>query len=130
MKFIVTRAQLAVPLLLCFFVLPGILEVFSPDLFGQAGQALPGIQESRIEGIRIVGNRRITESTIRYYIQSREEGVYDERQAFDDYRALLSTNFFEDAKLKRTEGETGVIIIFEVVERPLIRSIEYEGMKS
>ena len=107
-----------------------MMGIFSPDLFGQVVQALPGVQESRIEGIRIVGNRRIPESTIRYYIQSREEGVYDESLAFSDYRALLSTNFFEDVKLKRTEGENGVIIIFEVVERPLIRSIEYEGLSS
>ena len=109
---------------------PFALGIFSAHLFGQAGQALAGVEESRIEEIRIVGNRRIPESTIRYYIQSREEGLYDESLAFSDFRTLLGTNFFEDAKLKQTLGETGVIIIFEVVERPLIRSIEYEGMKS
>jgi outer membrane protein insertion porin family len=124
------RVGLIAPLFLFTLVSPCALGIFSSHLFGQAGQALPPVQESRIEEVRIVGNRRIPESTIRYYIQSREEGVYDESQAFVDYRTLLGTNFFEDAKLKRTQGETGVIVIFEVVERPLIRSIEYQGMKS
>lgn len=108
------------------FVMGGVL----PHLFAQSGQTLPAVNEDRIEEIRIIGNRRIPESTIRYYIQSREEGLYDESLAFADYRTLLGTNFFEDAKLKRAQGENGVIIIFEVIERPLIRSIEYEGMKS
>ncbi|MEE8349915.1 MAG: outer membrane protein assembly factor BamA [Acidobacteriota bacterium] len=124
------RIRLIATLLLFAAGSPFALGILSSHLFGQSGQALPGIEESRIEEIRIVGNRRIPESTIRYYIQSREEGVYDENQTFTDYRTLLGTNFFEDAKLKKTLGETGVIIIFEVVERPLIRSIEYEGMSS
>ena len=126
----IIRARPIGPLLLFTLVLPCAMGLLSSHLFGQAGQALPAIQESLIEEIRIVGNRRITESTIRYYIQSREEGLYDEIQVFADYRTLLGTSFFEDLKVKRTQGETGVIIIFEVVERPLIRSIEYEGMKS
>ena len=121
---------MSLPLLLFTLASPFALGIFSAHLFGQAGQALAGVEESRIEEIRIVGNRRIPESTIRYYIQSREEGLYDESLAFSDFRTLLGTNFFEDAKLKQTQGETGVIIIFEVVERPLIRSIEYEGMSS
>ena len=84
----------------------------------------------QIEEIRIVGNRRIPESTIRYYIQSKEEDAYREEQVLRDYRSLLNTNFFEDAQVKYLEGEVGVVIIFEVVERPLVRAIEYEGMKS
>ena len=83
-----------------------------------------------IEEIRLVGNRRFPESTIHYYIQSREEMIYDEQRALLDFETLLNTNFFEDAKIKRMDGETGVILIFEFIERPLIRTVEYEGMKS
>ena len=86
--------------------------------------------ENSIEEIRIVGNRRILESTIRYYIQSRERGEFSLTQVRRDYRSLLNTNFFQDAKVFRQQGETGVIVIFEVKERPLIRSIEYEGLKA
>ena len=84
----------------------------------------------RIEEIRIVGNRRIPESTILYYIQTKENDPYNEQQILRDFRALLRTNFFSDAKVYLEQGETGVIVILEVRERPLIRSIEYEGMKS
>jgi outer membrane protein insertion porin family len=102
------------------------LTLLSPSVLGQAIQ----VSDQRIEEIRIVGNRRIPESTVRYYIQSKEELLYDEEQALRDFDTLLNTNFFADAKIKRMEGESGVILIFEFVERPLIRTVEYEGMKS
>ena len=102
------------------------LTLLSSFLLGQGSQ----LSDQRIEEIRIVGNRRIPESTVRYYIQSREELLYDETQVLRDYSTLLNTNFFADAKIKWMEGETGVILIFELVERPLIRAVEYEGMKS
>jgi len=94
-------------------------------LLGQAGEP-----PKRVEEIRIVGNRRIPESTILYYIQTKENDPYNEQQVLRDYRNLLNTNFFSDAKVLIEEGETGEIIIFEVKERPLVRAIEYEGMKS
>ena len=102
------------------------LTLLSPSVLGQAIQ----VSDLRIEEIRIVGNRRIPESTVRYYIRSKEELLYDEDQALRDFDTLLNTNFFADAKIKRMEGESGVILIFEFVERPLIRTVEYEGMKS
>jgi outer membrane protein insertion porin family len=102
------------------------LTLLSSSLLGQVAQ----LTEQRIEQIRIVGNRRIPESTVRYYIQSKEDLLYDEQQALRDYSTLLNTNFFADATVKRMEGESGVILIFEFVERPLVRTVEYEGMKS
>ncbi len=84
----------------------------------------------RIEDVLVVGNRRIQESTIFYYIQTQKGGPYNRAQILRDYRSLLNTNFFDEITLKTREGETGIIVIFEVSERPLIRRIEYEGMKS
>ena len=76
----------------------------------------------------MVGNRRILESTVRYYIQTRQGNDFSVPQIRRDFRTLLNTNFFRDAKVLSQQGETGVIIIFEVTERPLIRDIEYEGL--
>ena len=84
----------------------------------------------RIEDVLVVGNRRIRESTIFYYIQTQKNGPYNRSQILRDYKSLINTNFFDEITLKTRQGETGIIIIFEVSERPLIRRIEYEGMKS
>lgn len=84
----------------------------------------------QVEDVRIVGNRRIQESTILYYVQTKKQDIYNEDQILRDYRSILNTSWFEDAKVKIQQGEIGVIVIFEVKERPLIRNIEYRGMKS
>ncbi|MFQ5928710.1 MAG: outer membrane protein assembly factor BamA [Acidobacteriota bacterium] len=115
--------------------LPGFTVIllfllFAPTIVSSPLLAQADKPPQRIEEIRIIGNRRIPESTIRYYLQSKEEDAYNEDQILRDYRSLLNTNFFEDAAAKYVEGETGIIVIFEVVERPLIRALEYEGMKS
>ena len=84
----------------------------------------------RIEDILIVGNRRVQESTIFYYIQTQKNGSYEKAQVLRDFKSLLNTNFFEDLTVRIRKGETGIIVIFEVKERPLIRAIEYNGLKS
>lgn len=99
-----------------------VLVFISPCLLAQTQQT--------IEEIRIVGNRRIPESTILYYVQSQPNSIYREDLARRDYRNLLNTNFFEDASLKTIQGELGIIVIFEVQERPLIRAVDFEGMSS
>ncbi|MGH9340132.1 MAG: outer membrane protein assembly factor BamA [Acidobacteriota bacterium] len=106
-------------LLFCIFTL-------TQNLLAAAQQESP----ERIEDVRIVGNRRITEESIRFYIQTRQNDPYDQQQILRDYRNLLNTDFFVDASVKTQEGETGTIVIFEVTERPLIREIEYQGMTS
>ncbi len=83
-----------------------------------------------IEDVRLVGNRRIPEDTIKFYIQTKKGDQYSEDRLKLDFRSLLNTNFFKDVTLIQEDGKTGPIIIFRVVERPLIRSIIYEGVKS
>jgi outer membrane protein insertion porin family len=98
--------------------------------FGWEAMAQSQTPIERIEDIRIVGNRRIQETTIRYYIQSKPNDIYNPELVRRDYRSLLNTNFFQDASVKVRRGETGVVVVFEVRERPLVRNITYEGMKS
>lgn len=117
-----TRLRLGVGTLTSLFLVGILLLLGQTQAFSQT--------PDRLEEIRVVGNRRILESTIRYYIQSKENDPYNLNQILRDYRSLLNTDFFRDLKVKRMAGETGWIIIFEVKERPLVRSIEYEGIKS
>jgi outer membrane protein insertion porin family len=100
-------------------------------LLSCGAEALAQVDATKqVEDVRIVGNRRIQESTILYYVQTKRQDTFDRDQVIRDFRALLNTNFFEDVKVKTQQGEIGVIVIFEVKERPTLRNIEYRGMKS
>ncbi|MBI2821364.1 MAG: outer membrane protein assembly factor BamA [Acidobacteria bacterium] len=106
---------------LSFFVLT-LIVVLGPVVRGQ--------QERVIEDVRLVGNRRIPEDTIRFYLQTKKGDLYNEDRLRLDHHSLWNTNFFSDVQVLVEEGETGPIVIFRVTERPLIRGISYEGLKS
>ena len=95
--------------------------------FGRGAQET---QRPNIERIDIRGNRRIPEDTIRFYIQSRPGDPFDPNRLELDLRALYKANFFENIEIDERDGDTGKIITFILKEKPLIRTINYEGNKS
>lgn len=88
-------------------------------------------QNVTVEQVLIRRNRRIPESTIRIWIGTREGDPYNPAQLDRDVRALYAQGHFEDVKVYAEEGTRGgKIITFEVIERPLLLDIKYEGLKS
>lgn len=83
-----------------------------------------------IEDIRWEGLRRIPRDTMNARIISKRGDLYDPETLKRDFQAVWNTNFFEDVKMEVEDGETGKIIYFIVQERPLIRRITYDGVKS
>src|SRR5260370_10490830 len=55
---------------------------------------------------------------------------YDEQALQRDFIARWNTGRFDDIRIEREEGKVGWIIRFVVVERPVVRSIKYDGNKS
>jgi outer membrane protein insertion porin family len=79
------------------------------------------------------GNRRIQRDTLLARIFSRQGDPYSAEALQRDFRALWNTQFFEDIRLEvqnDPDNPNGKIVIFHVVERPIIRRIEYKGEKS
>src|SRR5215510_13218847 len=89
------------------------------------------VQNVNVEQMLIRGNRRIPESTIRIWIGTREGDPYNPVQLDRDVRALYAQGHFEDVKVYAEDGTRGgKIVTFEVIERPLLLDIKYEGLKS
>jgi len=55
---------------------------------------------------------------------------YDEDSLRRDFITLWNTSRFDDIKMEREAGRTGWIIRFVLVERRVVRSIKYDGLKS
>jgi len=93
----------------------------------------PGEGQYVIDRIDFVGNRRIRSDTLRARIFSRPGDPYSEAALRRDFQALWNTQFFEDVQLRvenSPKNPHGKVIIFEVKERPIIRRIRYDGLKS
>jgi outer membrane protein insertion porin family len=83
-----------------------------------------------IEAIEFRGARRVPQDTLKALILSKPGDYYNVDTLRRDYMALFNTGRFDDITLETEQGRTGLIVRFVVVERRVIRSIEYPGAKS
>jgi outer membrane protein insertion porin family len=86
--------------------------------------------EEIIENIEIRGTRRVPQDTVKFHIVSQKNTRFDPNVLRRDFKAVWAQGFFDDVRVTIEEGKTGKIIIFTVKEKPLIRNIEYKGLKS
>lgn len=91
-------------------------------------------QDARaVEDVEIRGNRAIPTDTIKLYVQTKKGDPYSESQVQRDFQAILAQGFFDEFDSRvfiEDAPRGGVIVIFYVKERPIIRDITYEGLKS
>ncbi len=102
-------------------------------LFLRAPVSAQQPQARLVEDVDIIGNRRLRKEDILYYIQTRQGDPYNPDQVARDLQTILSLNFFDKVGTRVTTEDGprgGVRIIFEVKELPIIRDIQFEGLKS
>jgi outer membrane protein insertion porin family len=95
--------------------------------------AAAGQTAAVVERVGFEGNRRIRSETLQARIFTRAGDPYSEDGLRRDFQALWNTQYFEDIRLEvqdSTDRPNAKIVIFHVVERPVIRRIEYRGLKS
>ncbi|MBI4458930.1 MAG: outer membrane protein assembly factor BamA [Acidobacteria bacterium] len=112
--------------ILNILLLPALLEAQAQS----PSQTQPAGTAARVESVQFRGNRRVPAATLRARVFTQPGDPYNENALRRDFMALYNSGFFEDIVLRVEDGETGKIVIFEVKERPTIRSIEYKGNKS
>ncbi|HMF57437.1 MAG TPA: outer membrane protein assembly factor BamA, partial [Pyrinomonadaceae bacterium] len=102
--------------------------------FAQEPQTQQQPQQQRlVESVDIQGNRRLRDEDLMYYIQTRQGDVYNPAQVSRDMQTLLSLGFFDKtaSRVLIEEGaHGGVNVIFEVRELPIIRDIQFTGLKA
>ncbi|MEP6637533.1 MAG: POTRA domain-containing protein, partial [Acidobacteriota bacterium] len=86
-----------------------------------------------VESVDITGNRRLRKDDVLYYVQTRAGDPFNEQQVQRDLQAILALGFFDKTatRVLTEEGARGgVNVIFEVKELPIIRDLQFEGLKS
>jgi outer membrane protein insertion porin family len=86
--------------------------------------------ENIIEEIQFRGARRVRQDTLQALIFSKKGDPFNEESLHRDFMALWNSGRFDDLRIEREPGKQGWIIRFVVVERPVVRTIKYEGNKS
>jgi len=86
-----------------------------------------------VEEVDIQGNRRLRKDDILYWIQTRPGDNYNPDQAARDLQTLNGLGFFEKTETRVTIEDAprgGIRVTFWVKELPIIRDIQFDGLKS
>jgi outer membrane protein insertion porin family len=95
-----------------------------------ATPALSRGQQELIEDVQVRGNRRVPTDSIKYYLQTKPGQALKPATISRDVKALYSLGYFDAIRVEEEAGTQGPIVVFQVNERPLIRTVTYEGLKS
>ena len=110
-------------------------EPTNPATPGPTPGATPGTNPDRpptdtIESVDFRGARKVPQDTLRAMIFTKKGDTYDPESLHRDLVTLWNTARFDNIEWTREAGQTGWIITFIVVERPVVRTIKYDGLKS
>jgi outer membrane protein insertion porin family len=86
--------------------------------------------ENIVEAIEFRGARRVRQDTLQALIFTKKGDRFEEDSLHRDFMALWNSGRFDDIRIEREPGKDGWIVRFVVVERPVVRTIKYEGNKS
>ncbi|MFN0052419.1 MAG: outer membrane protein assembly factor [Planctomycetales bacterium] len=91
----------------------------------------PEVEELKepLTGVLIEGNRTIESEEILKKIRTRPGRPPDPSQIKDDVRALYSTRWFMTVETRVSNTPKGPVLVFKVVERPMLQKVEYQGNK-
>jgi outer membrane protein insertion porin family len=79
--------------------------------------------------VLIEGNMTIVQSEISKHIKTRPGRPVTQKQIKDDVDALVRTRWFASVEPILRQTDEGTILVFRVLERPIVRHVEYKGLR-
>ncbi len=74
------------------------------------------------------GNKRIDSGAIARKIQSKVGDLYSPAALRNDLKAIFAMGYFDNVNVKVEESGDGKNIIFQITEKPLIKTVEFSGI--
>jgi outer membrane protein insertion porin family len=85
------------------------------------------IESRQIHDIQIKGNRAISTATIMNRLQIQPGDEFQDMALNREIRRLYATGYFADVFVVTEDHPQGVVVIFTVVEKPVIDEVEFRG---
>jgi outer membrane protein insertion porin family len=105
------------------------LTVTTPEEAGESPATSSQTLAEPLADVRIEGNHTISLTEIERKVKVRKGRVVTQEMIKDDVNALVRTRWFASVTPTVRRSEQGPVLVFEVVERPIVRSVEYRGWK-
>jgi outer membrane protein insertion porin family len=118
-------ALLLLPLLVTGGIPAGAQDPREPPV-----QQASGLQGKTIAAIEFQGLQSLTEETLLYYLGLEPGQTVDEAELNRHLKELWERSLVDDIEVAaEIQADGGVKLIITVKERPVLRSIEYQGLK-
>jgi outer membrane protein insertion porin family len=102
------------------------LESFDPQ---EKAAETPFTLDEPMAAVKIEGNTTIPNGEIAKHIKTRPGRTVTARQIKDDVDALVRTRWFATVEPSIRRTDDGNVLVFRVLERPIVRKVEYKGNK-
>ena len=111
-----------------YIILAVVFVIFLP----MKNHSLINAQENEtaqiiIKKIEFKGNHRISSNTINAAVKTRGGDLYDPQAISQDVDAIWLLGFFDNIEVEVEPYEDGIKIIFLVLERPVVKNINFAG---
>lgn len=106
-------------------MLPRAPEDFEQPGVSKANQLL----DEPLADVRIEGNVTIPVSEVQKHVKTRPGRVATQAMIKDDVDALVRTRWFVSVEPVISRSESGVVLTYRILERPIVRNVEYRGLK-
>jgi outer membrane protein insertion porin family len=112
-------------LCVCAAVVAALIALLAEARAQQSGD-VPSAGEPVVD-VRVVGNESVPLHKIVPNIHTRAGREFQPQQIEDDVRRLTKSRQFVNVTTRYQRSPEGIIVIFEVVERPTLRYVRYPG---
>lgn len=82
---------------------------------------------SNVAAVRISGNKRVPTDQIMSRLRTRTNRQYDPDLIQADVQEIMRMRFFRNVKTKKQQTPQGVVVTFDIIERPFIDEVKFVG---
>jgi outer membrane protein insertion porin family len=98
-----------------------VLQLFCAGLICAEGE--------KIVEVVVKGNRRIEKSAVLNVVKMKAGDKLESDKMDSDIRAIYKMGHFQDVQAAMENSEKGTVLVYVVVEKPIVRSINFTGNK-
>ena len=94
-----------------------------------SGSTIAFAEGEKLVEVRIQGNRRIESTSILNVIAVRAGDTLYNDKTDTDIRAIYKLGHFQDVQALKEDSDKGVVLVYSVLEKAIVREITFEGNK-
>jgi outer membrane protein insertion porin family len=103
------------------------VDEFPPPRDAGNDKPPPPTPDANVVDVRVEGNTTIPADAIAKFIKTRAGQPPSQAQIREDVCALYATHWFFSVEPRYRAVDQGTVIIFRVLERPVVQNVEYRG---